>query len=92
VRHGEGLNLGKQGGVAKLDLAMNPNGGAFCRRLIAQPALDIGSLEPKYLNLSGEAPHAEPHEECCGDWGRKSPGYPIRLQPLRVIVLILEPI
>jgi hypothetical protein len=28
-----GLNLGKQGGVAKLDWAMNPNGGAILSAL-----------------------------------------------------------
>jgi hypothetical protein len=33
VRQGEGLNLGKQGGVAKLDLVMNPTGGAILSAL-----------------------------------------------------------
>jgi hypothetical protein len=33
VRHGEGLNLGKQGGVVTLDAAMNPTGGAFLSAL-----------------------------------------------------------
>jgi hypothetical protein len=33
VRQGEGLNLGKQGGVAKLDAALNPTGGAILSAL-----------------------------------------------------------
>jgi hypothetical protein len=42
------------------------------------PVLDINSWELNRLNLFEEAPHADPHVGCCGDWGRKSPGYPIR--------------
>jgi hypothetical protein len=52
-------------------------GSLIRRRFIATPALDINSLELNCLNLFEEAPHADPHVGCCGDWGRKSPGYPI---------------
>ena len=27
--------------------------------------------------MLNEAPCAEPHAGCCGDWGVESPGYPI---------------
>ncbi|OLP18269.1 hypothetical protein BST81_11705 [Leptolyngbya sp. 'hensonii'] len=63
---------------------MNPDGGASSRRLIAQPALDINSLELNRLNPFGETPLADPHEGCCGDGEGKPPCYPImqRLQLL----------
>jgi hypothetical protein len=63
--------------AVKLDGAMNPDGGANCRRLIASPVLDINPLALQCLNRFEEAPRAEPHAGCCGDGEGKPPCYPI---------------
>jgi hypothetical protein len=77
VRQGEGLNFGEQGGAAKLDVAMNPIGGAKLSALkcLASPGHRLS--EPFCLNLFEEAPHADPHVGCCGDGEGKPPCYPI---------------
>jgi hypothetical protein len=70
--------LQRAGRSSKARQGDEPDRGSLNRRrLIAMPAVDINSLELNRLNLFEEAPHADPHGGCCGDWGRKSPGYPI---------------
>ena len=54
-------------------------GSLNCRRLIAEPALDI-SFKLLCLILFEETPLADPHEGCCGDGEGKPPCYPIGLQ------------
>jgi hypothetical protein len=58
---------------------MNPDGGASSRRFIAKPALDINASALNRLNLFEETPHADPLVGCCGSWGGKPSGDPIRL-------------
>lgn len=82
---GRRAELQRAGRSRKARQGDEPDRGSLnCRRLIAKPALDINSLQLNRLNLFEEAPHADPHVGCCGDWGRKSPGYPIMpRQPYR---------
>jgi hypothetical protein len=39
----------------------------------------LGALNAQlWLGMLWEPPGADPHAGWCGDWGRKSPGYPLR--------------
>jgi hypothetical protein len=67
MRQGEGLNFKEQGGGVKLDVAMNPDGGANLSALNCVTSPGHQFLELKCLNLFEEAPRAEPHAGCWCD-------------------------
>jgi hypothetical protein len=74
VRQGEGPNLREQGGAVKLDMAMNPDGGANLSAFncVTSPGHRFFGIDT-CLKLSEEAPRAEPHAGCCGDGEGKPP-------------------
>ena len=84
MRQGEGLNFKEQGGGVKLDVAMNPDGGANLSALNCVTSPGHQFLELKCLNLFEEAPRAEPHAGCCGDGEGKPPCYPIMHLPPQI--------
>ncbi len=76
-RHGEGLNIKERKGIHELctyvesEWMSNRAGADRKNRL----KFFITRLRPGDLD---ETPRADPHAGCCGGWGRKNPGYPIR--------------